>query len=225
MYQGQVKCIGYQLITNGARRWSLSKTFNFYRYRVSENHLCDMQEGTQSNRNYSGPHYDINCWNNSKTFNNCSYQVSFHCKTRCISKYRVRDGILDCYSSEELSAINNSCPQIQRHRLQCSSSELTCLLASELGSWASACSNGRDEFDYETGTVLFNNLVCQGRDNPRCAYLRNYIQISSYNDTENTAVANNSIVDDRSTTATPFRLYCNSFFNRKSGIDDRVQPT
>ena len=57
-------------------------------------------------------------------------------------------------SLKKLNTINNSCPQIQRHRLQCSSSELTCLLAGALGNWAAACSNGRDEFDYESGTVL-----------------------------------------------------------------------
>ena len=79
----------------------LDETFQFYDYRLSENRLCNMQEGIQGNRNYSGPHYDVNCWNNSKTFNNRSYQVSFLCETRCISKYRVRDGINDCYQSEE----------------------------------------------------------------------------------------------------------------------------
>ena len=136
---GQVKCIGYQSITNGvlSRDTPIDENFRYYNYRTIGKiiFLCNMQEGIEANRNASGPHYDINCWNNSKTFNNRSYQVSFLCKTRCISKYRVRDGIQDCFSNEEAVTINNSCPQIQRHRLQCSSSELTCLLAGQLGNW------------------------------------------------------------------------------------------
>jgi len=221
LYQGRVKCIGYQLITKGIRRWSTNSPFKFYRYKVSENRLCDMQEGTYSIRNYSGPRYDVNCWNTSKTFNNRPYQVSFKCETRCISKYRVRDGIFDCQESEEKSTINNSCPQIQRHRLQCSSSELTCLLAAELGNWYASCSNQRDEFDYKTGTVFDTNfIVCEQRADPECIYLRKYISSSSYDNTDQTINLDNSIPDDDSATQIPFRSYCNSFFNTKSGIDE-----
>lgn len=222
-YEGRVKCIGYQWILNFLVGFRLYEQFSFYDYRQSEQVLCNMQEGIQGNRNYSGPQYDISCWNNSKTFNNRSYQVSFRCETRCISKYRVRDGIQDCYHNEEVWNINNSCPQIQRHRLQCSSSELTCLLVGELGTWGYACSNSRDEFDYESGTVFYNNLKCEQRTDPGCVSVRNYIRISSYNNSEQTTIANNSIIDDQSTTAIPFRSYCNSFFDTISGIDESPQ--
>jgi hypothetical protein len=221
MYHGRVKCIGYQIIITSGR-WALTLT-QFHDYRESENLLCNIPEGTKDSRNYSGPHYDANCWNNSKTYTNRPYQVSFHCETRCISKYRVRDGIRDCYQNEELYTINNSCPQIQRHRLQCSPSELTCLLAGSLGTWGSSCSNSRDEFDSKSGIVLLDNLRCHWRTDPGCAYLRDYIRTSSYDNTNKTTIANNSILDDHSTTTIPFRSYCNSFFETKSGIDESPQ--
>ena len=222
LYDGRVKCIGYQLITNGGHRYDLDDTFRLYGYRISETRLCNMQEGINGNRSYSGLHYDISCWNKSNTFNNCSYEVSFRCKTRCISKYRVRDGVRDCYPNEEVSNVNNSCPKIQHHRLQCSSSELTCLLAGDLGTWGSACSNRRDEFDHESGTVFFNNVKCQRRADLGCVYFRNYIRISSSTITNKTTIANSSVFDDHSTII-PFRSYCNSFFDTITGIDELPQ--
>jgi hypothetical protein len=218
-YNGTVQCIGYQLITNGAQRYALEDTFRLYGYRISETRLCNMQQRISGNRSYSGLHYDISCWNNSNTYNNRSYQVSFLCKTRCISTYRIRDGVRDCFPNEEVSYVNNSCPQIQRHRLQCSSSELSCLLAGTLGNWGSACSNNRDEFDQESGTVFFNNLKCERRDDVGCIYSRNYIRVSSFNNTNKTTIATNSILDDHATII-PFRSYCNSFFDTLSGTDE-----
>jgi hypothetical protein len=224
MYYGKMKCIGYELIKNDFS-WvdAVPETFSFYGYRALEAWICDLSEEFGAYRNYSGSHYDVNCWNNSKTFNNRSYQVSFLCKTRCISKYRVRDGIWDCYLSEEFHVINNSCPQIQRHRLQCSPSELTCLLAGALRIGGTFCSNRRDEFDHEPGSDRSNILLCERRNDPRCVYIRNYIRISSYNDTSETTIANNSILDGSFASMIPFRLYCNSFFNLGSGVDESLQ--
>jgi hypothetical protein len=107
--------------------------FPFYNYFLSKYYFCTIKQGIYTYHYSSGPRYDINCWNNSKTFNNRSYQVSFLCEIRRISKYRIRDGIRDCFRFEEAQSIDNSCPQIQRHRVQCSSSELTCLLVGTSG--------------------------------------------------------------------------------------------
>ena len=182
--------------------------------------LCATEEGIHNYRNYSGPHYDINCWNNATTFNNRSYQVSFLCQTRCISKYRVRDGIQDCPISEETHDTNNSCPQIQRHRLQCSSSELTCLLGLILGNWGVSCSNKRDEIDYESGRAIHLNIRCQGRTDPGCIYFQNYIRMSSQKDLEDTVFSNRFLPDGHSTNAVSFRSYCDSFFDLKAGFDE-----
>ncbi len=219
-YRGRVKCIGYQLITIKNQGRTHDERFSLYDYKLSAQRLCSMKNGIEGNQNYSGPKYDVNCWNNSKTFNNRSYQVSFLCETRCISKYRVRDGIVDCFLTEEFSTLNNSCPPIQRHRLQCSSSELTCLLAGALGNWASDCSNKRDEFDYESGIVFNKNPMCKERHDSGCVYFRNYIQLSSHNDPEKPIVTNNSMIDDHSTATIAFRSYCNSFFDFDSGMDE-----
>jgi hypothetical protein len=218
---GRVKCIGYRSITNDGLGFEVTETDSFYDYSASENFLCNKAEETDVCHNYSGPHYDINCWNNSKTFNNRSYQVSFLCRTRCISKYRVRDGIHDCnHQNEEDYNINNSCPQIQHHRLQCSSSELTCLLAATLGDGFAHCSNKRDEFGDEIGVVRLYNIDCISRFDSRCTYLRNYIRMSSYDDKNRESIINNNTLDDHLTTSISFRSYCDSFFDTKSGFDE-----
>ena len=224
MFHGRGKCIGYQFITmNNLVVYSLGETYSFYDYRLWEYALCDTQEGISGYRNYSGPQYDINCWNKSKTFNNRPYQVSFHCQTRCISKYRIRDGIVDCLWSDEDYSVNNSCPQIQHHRLQCSSSELTCLLAGELGNRASSCSNGRDEFDDKTGLVLSENIVCNTNTDPGCVFLRKYIQTSSEDTINQSTIIDNALPDDHSATTIPFRSYCNSFFDTNSAFDESAE--
>jgi hypothetical protein len=211
-YSGRVKCIGYQVITTNYIVVEINKNHPFYDYRNQEDRLCN--KNLSIIRNYTGSHYDIHCWNHSKTFNNHSYQVSFHCETRCISKYRKRDGILDCILADEQYNENNTCPEIQRHRLQCSSSELTCLLAGTMGNWGSACSNARDEFDYENNNAFLHNLRCTHRNDPGCTYLRQYISNSIYDTTDRT------IINEESSDVLPFRSYCNSFFDTKSGIDE-----
>jgi hypothetical protein len=223
LYRGRIKCLGYHLITKGVRRWSTTTPYQYYRFRTSEYRICNMDNGTQANLNYSGPRYDINCWNDSKTFNNQSYQVSHKCQTRCISKYRVRDGIFDCHNSDEedeSNSVNNSCPRLQRHRLQCSSSELSCLLAAELGNWYSSCSNERDEHDRDTGTVIDNKIICRQRNDPGCLYLRDYIRRSSEDETNRTIDGRNEILDDFSRADIPFESYCDSIVNIKSGFDE-----
>ena len=73
-----------------------------------------------------------------------------------------------------------------------------------------SCSNGRDEFDDENDIVLFDNIACNKNTDPGCVYLRKYIQISSQNNTNKVTIVKDS------STAIPFRSYCNSFFDTKS---------
>lgn len=200
------------------------RTFNkiYYWIQTGFENICFifLEQEIRGRRSYTDPHYDEHCWNTSKTFNNRSYRVSFQCGIRCISKYRVRDGIEDCFPTEESNNINNSCPQIQRHRLQCSSSELTCLLPGAIGDWVPNCSNGRDESDYETTTVFVNNLKCENPTDPGCTYLRNYIKNSSQTDIKKATNVANTMVDGHSKITIPFRFYCDSFFDTASAIDE-----
>ena len=220
VYQGRVKCIGYQVITISTRIFKLNDPFAFYRYRISENRLCSMEEEIYGIRNYTGPHYDVNCWNSSKTFNNHSYQVSFLCGTRCISKYRIRDSIRDCHQNDEAKTINSSCLRIQRHRLQCSASDLSCLLVGALGNWDTSCTNSRDEYDEENDNVPLRYIVCEKNTDTGCTSFRHYIQTSSMNNANRITIANNSILNDHSTTIISFRSYCNSIFDIKSTVDE-----
>ena len=219
-YYGQVKCMGYQLITNGGQWGTLDENFEFYRYSTFEYRLCHMMKDIEVIRNYTGPHYDANCWSGFKTFNNHSYQVSSLCETRCISKYRVRDGVDDCFNGEESTPINNSCSRIQQHRFQCSPSEPTCLLVGAVGDWGNQCSNRRDEFDDQTGTIFYQDMVCEKNTDSGCAYLREYIQTSSKNNMTKVPVVNSFVSNDHSISVLPFRSHCNSFFDTKTTFDE-----
>ncbi|CAF3583830.1 unnamed protein product [Adineta steineri] len=214
-FDGRVKCIGYQMITKSSPQLSFGPKFRYYDYRKLENTICNFK-ALRGTPNYTGLHYDKNCWNDSKTSNNHSYQVSFFCESRCISKYRIRDGIWDCDKYEEDQSIQNTCSQIQHHRFQCSSSDQTCLLVGTLGDWFTDCSDGRDEIDDndESDTIPLINIACNQKTDPECNYLRKYIQSSSMNNTKKI------ISVDQSTRIISFRLYCNSFFDTKSAIDE-----
>lgn len=218
-YTGRIKCRGYQVIANSGWLVKFHEISSLYDHKQSEIFLCTRLDKNLV-KNFSGPHYDINCWNHSKTVDNLPYQVSFLCEARCISKYRVRDGIKDCDGNDEYFITNNSCPQIQRHRLQCSPSELTCLLHGALGNGGPSCSNDRDEFDHTQSMVLKQNIICQRRNDPGCIYIRNYIQSSSNNDSTGASISDSTIVTDFSTTVIPFRSYCDSFFDTKSTFDE-----
>ncbi|CAF1394347.1 unnamed protein product [Adineta ricciae] len=221
---GRAKCIGYQFITKQRRFYKVTQNMYFYDPTTFEYILCIMITTDQGIRSYTGPHYDVNCWNDSKTFNNHSYQVSFRCFTRCISKYRVRDGISDCFNNnDELSNLNNSCLEIQRHRFQCSSSELTCLLVGAVGDTFPHCSNQRDEFQREVSAVPMRNVNCIEREGLGCTYLREYIETSSKNNSNGITVVNSSLLSDHLVAGAPFQLYCDSFFNINSPLDESIE--
>ena len=222
-FYGELKCLGYQFRT---KRWFgklIEESSEFYDYKEIENYLCGIKEGNNGHRDSSGPHYDVSCWNNSKTFNNRSYQVSFLCRTRCISKYRVRDGIDDCFFAEESHDINNSCPQIQHHRLQCSESELSCLLVGALGNGGSDCRSKRDEIDYQSGRILLGNMHCSTITDAECHYFQKYIQMSSNKDVEDLIFNEDFLRANHSKRVIPFRSYCDSFFNLEEGFDELAE--
>ena len=130
----------------------------------------------------------------------------------CTSLKRTeKSECFDCLFDETRS-INNSCPQIQRHRFQCSESELTCLLVGTIANRGLDCNNKRDEIDYRTGTVLIGNNHCSYNDVSRCNYLQNYIQISSKIDVEDQMFNDDLLRANHSKNVIPFRSYCDSFF-------------
>ena len=110
-FAGHVRCIGYQVISNSSAAFSLPSQIFFFLSKQLEALVCNgLYKGY---RNHSSEHYHSTCWNDSKTFHGHRNQVSFRCETRCISAYRVRDGVQDCLTNEEDSRINSSCTRIQ----------------------------------------------------------------------------------------------------------------
>jgi len=218
-YTGAIKCLGFQSVAKLEPKVPVGLNYKFYTYYWFELDYCVIYiHNIQWNeQNLLGAQYDLNCWNTSTTFNNHPYKISHLCATRCISIYRVRDGIADCVVPlDEYYVMLGDCSRIQRHRLQCSKNESTCLLVAALGDWGTSCSNGKDEFDEDNNLVLYRNIHCQHKTDSGCAYLRNYIQMSS-NENGNTKSTN---LVDQSATTIPFRSYCDSFFDTKSTIDE-----
>lgn len=218
-YSGSIKCIGYQIIVKIGVYWELEEIRSLFMYREHEGRLCRLylEEPTNSYslENFSGPQYDRNCWSNSTTFNNLLYEVSFRCLDRCISKYRIRDGIADCYPHEEGFNEHNTCPRIQRHRLKCSETEPTCLLTGVIGTTNPSCFNARDEFDYESHRRL-EDTFCTHRNDQICSYIRNYITSSSIRD-ETMNLTTHSI---NFLSITPFSSFCDTILDTSSGIDE-----
>ncbi|CAF1108503.1 unnamed protein product [Didymodactylos carnosus] len=213
-WQGSIKCRNYQIIT-ADDSWSTDIDDDIQLYLINrfERWFCNFTENSSSEntaftiRNSSGLQYDGNCWQNFKTFNNYTYQVSFLCLHRCLSKYRVRDGIIDCEEADEqiIDQVDNSCPRVQRHRLVCSSNESSCLMAGAVGDFGTSCSNDRDEY-MKNGFVIQDNVIYQKRNADGCSFLKKYINTPDYVIPLVTKIS--------------FPYYCDSFFNTESGRDE-----
>ncbi|CAF0984601.1 unnamed protein product [Rotaria magnacalcarata] len=218
-YIGSIKCIGYQINIKNGIYWELEEIRSLFMHKEHEGRLCSSNFQQLYNdyflKKFSGPQYDRNCWSNSTTFNNILYETSFRCHDRCISKYRIRDGIADCYPHEEGFNEHNTCQRIQRHRLKCSVTEPTCLLTGVIGNVNPVCSNARDEFDYESHRSLLN-ITCTHRNDPMCSYIRNYITTSSMLDkTMNLTVHSLNLLS-----TIPFPSFCDTVLDTSSGIDE-----
>ncbi|CAF4638143.1 unnamed protein product [Rotaria socialis] len=224
IYAGSIKCIGYQMTIKWGYSWKFAEMYPLLAHTENEYRICrmffDEAHSPFAFQNYSGPQYDQFCWNTSRTFNNLPYLVSLRCSIRCISKYRVRDGIADCYPHEEGFNELNSCPRIQRHRLRCSSSESSCLIPAVIGTRNPECSNAHDEYDYKSRVPLLDNVSCRSRNSAECLYLRNYIKISSINTTSLTNYTSEGGSSSTFLTKVPFKSHCDSKLDTASGVDE-----
>lgn len=216
---GSIRCRGYQVITTVDQNICINDD-KFLQINHIEERFCSI--GLQF-ANQSGPQFPVSCWNESKTFDNFTYQHREVCSYRCFSQYRLRDGIIDCSSSkyeDEQLSLNHSCPTQQRYRLQCSTTELSCLLATKIGTGEDECSNEADEFSYETGHDLTTTCLCGKRNNAACIFLRTYIQQSSA--LPRGIYSHNSMEDTKLVTKIPFSYYCDSFFDTQSTFDESL---
>jgi hypothetical protein len=218
----RLKCVGYQAISDRTIHFPYEPSFysDFYKFMKIDNLLCSNTK--ESFRNYSGPQYDNNCWVNATAFTKKPYQVFPTCPHRCLSKYRIRDGIRDCphiYNHDEV--LNSSCmiSSQQHYRFHCSSSELSCLMPLGMGDSYSTCNNERDEMT-PSGLLLTDYVQCWERNDKDCLFLRDYIRQSlclatSY-DTHIHLQDNTALT----TLGLPFQRYCDSFFDTDDGSDE-----
>ncbi|CAF1304292.1 unnamed protein product, partial [Didymodactylos carnosus] len=211
---GSIKCYGYEIYTTGV---TVALTAdNRMNPLFAESIFCKLSNNTIRNYSSNASKYDLYCWNNSKTYsNNLPYPVShdFTCKDQCFSKYRVRDGNRDCFSSsEEGSSILGSCSSIQRYRFQCSHQEHSCLIIDKIGDDIQQCSNNYDENLWGGNTKLLFE-ACHDRYDYSCMRLRSYVEMSS----KPTKTAENTGIPFL---RLPFRQYCNSFLDSVTKDDE-----
>jgi len=223
--KASLKCPGYQIISDGSDATSWfpyvpSHHWDFYKFKIIDHSLCLLARETQ--RNYSGPRYDKDCWVNLTTFNKKSYQVFTDCKHRCFSKYRVRDGVFDCpYEGAPDERMNLSCPTSyqQPYRFHCSSSENSCLMPLAIGNVDATCINERDEITLD-GLALKDAVHCWQRNDEDCLFLQDYIRQSPGVTTfKSTYIHNQNVIASR-TIKLPFQYYCDSFLNTNNALDE-----
>jgi len=160
--------------------------------------------------------YDDDCWKNSRTFNNRSYAIHDVCEV-CISQYRINDGVADCFEGEDESYfIENKdlCSRVRKHRFQCSQEQPTCLFSLKLRGRSSICANRYDQYLYGHEPKI-EKFICEKTNPDNCQFLKEYIQNSTHNFGANTHSS-----QFQYSSRTPFRSYCDSFWDRPGHIDE-----
>lgn len=219
---GVFRCRGFSLSND----FHLDFSFNFeYNHIVMFANALDellCSESQPKYRDYQSKfQYSATCWNDSFTFNGRPYAVYDICADtgRCFSQYRIGDFRGDCFNKndENKNKLNqtNHCFNIQKHRLQCSLEEMTCLPASQLAliSIDRGCTNKHHLFINGSGYPLTRINCTTEKIKSECQQLRYYIG--------NSSILNSTFVygqDEANThqyysTVIPFQSYCNSFWN------------
>ena len=135
----------------------------------------------------------------------------------CLSITRIRDGTKNCLNSKDEEeqremSIEQSCAQVRRHRLRCSSDQSTCLNVMLIGNGNLDCRNGFDESWLGTGRKL-RSLYCDDQREDECSFLRQYID-------QSWTVLNAS--ETGATLQLPFRSYCDTFENLATREDESL---
>ncbi|CAF0980209.1 unnamed protein product [Didymodactylos carnosus] len=210
-FHHSIKCIGYQGYMPNELYYNANENF-FYVYDM-DTIFC-----SQGTPNLNGPQYDEHCWKNLP--NSRSYHFLY--SHRCISMYRIRDGIYDCPHGDDEEM--NCSIYARKNRFRCGEEE-TCLLAGMLGNLNPDCqSNNRDEYIQQTDTKL-SNMFCLIDNSKECKILKVYIRqsqiISTYmplelNSTTNQTISLSSALPNKMN----FNQYCDSFWNLKWDFDE-----
>ncbi|UJR14502.1 hypothetical protein I4U23_001498 [Adineta vaga] len=204
-----IKCRGYTV--NYQKIQEYKDNFNLRQFELE---ACKSEKNRTILTN-SG--YHKHCHNNSRTFNNRSYNFIDVChdSRECISTYRIQDGYMNCldgYDEKSTKLSSNLCSINKHHRFRCSVNQSTCLYISSLGNFDIDCENRYDESWMGTDLTL-SKLTCKKTSKDDCQLLRQYIETSWNND-------GNFIDNMNSSKTIPFRSYCDSFWDFSSKKDE-----
>ena len=200
---GTIKCRGFQIHFS-----MMVQNRDFYDLLDLENYACSSDVNGYA---ISAGGYDLHCYNDSRTFNNRSYNIHHSCldSRMCPSVYRIEAQWTLCsnethprYSNE---TIEKSCSNARRHRFRCSLEEITCFYARDLGDSYSWCQNEHDEYSMLTGKTL-TTIQCSKDSKVDCQFLRRYIQDSWSSNRYHDNHLANALISKLS-----FRLYCDTF--------------
>lgn len=215
LFNGSIKCRGFHGKLNTNVSFHKSEWYKLDSFPAIDFLFCNHEETIHDNQSHM--QYHDSCWNKSRTFNNQSYAFIDICKVtqECISQYRINDGFPDCREDENLPSIDkNYCSNLQQHRFQCSSEQITCLPVITLGDSWNDCENRHDEFIYELN-VPITRIECNHRNDDGCSSLRKYIMNGMHIN-----ITNNSLVDPSEHVGFPFESYCNTFWNLPLHFDE-----
>ena len=211
---GTIKCRGYLLQHQAAISYR-----TIYDLNKLEVQFCQSETDISISINRG---YDKFCYNDSRTFNNRSYNFIDICADshQCISAYRIHDGNVDCVNeedeSEDAEEFLISCSNIRRHRFRCSDVQPTCLLVNKIGDWKSDCKNFHDEWWIEKDLVGWQ-LTCHSESKKDCHFIRQYVEESWISET------NVSVDQTINPPKTPFRALCDTFWYMGSKEDENIE--
>ncbi|CAF1136975.1 unnamed protein product [Adineta steineri] len=168
-------------------------------------------------------HFDIGCWaNQTLTFNKRSYAFDPRfCPNshRCLSQYRSRDRISDCYEDSDEDESNYTelfCKNIRNHRLSCSRQEPYCISIHLINIANGICSDGYDRYLFGSDRDI-KHVFCLNRNDQDCQLLRDYIRNSSIRN------MSSNIQSIQSRSRLRYHWYCDSFWDTPSHSDESVE--
>jgi hypothetical protein len=207
---GSIKCHGYYVQATDNQYIRFQKTIA-RRHIALDHTFCEYPGILRDNL---GPQFHSSCYSNvSRTFGKAlPYGFIDVCK-RCISQYRIRDGIDDCSNGEdERPRQNTTCSNtVSNHRYRCFVEDDTCLMVRMLGDSVTYCNASDDELNIESGYPL--SLVgCKQFEDEGCLSLRKYILQSRNNFSSVTSVTEQNKI--------PFRYYCDTFWDFDDKTDE-----
>ena len=198
LFNGSIKCIGYRGRSDSQVTALTGDYFDLFDGAFTDYYFCRQAE----EKLVFGPQTDKNCWNDTKQ--------SFLCQNylRCISKHRVRNGLLDCgnlVSEDEHDS--QTCYAKSKHRYHCSEESSLCLPVFRIGDTSQNCKANDDEYVKQLKWVL-NDYQCTEFNSNECDIIRTYIQSPSLL----WSITNNTVL--------LFRQYCDTVWHLSRGFDE-----